>query len=347
MKLLEKYILGKLELKNRVVMPPMDTYEAKDGFVNEFHIAHYGARAIGNVGLIIQEVTAVRSDGRISEQDLGIWSDEHIEGLKKLVDSVHRLGSKIGIQIGDAGRKGLVKGGDILSSSNIPFNDYFGIPRKMEKEDILSLINDFKLAARRAESAGYDYLELHAAHGYLINQFLSTFSNDRDDEYGGSFVNRAKLLGEILAEVRKEFKGLVSIRVSAYEWAEGGYSPSDLAKVLVNFKEYLDVIHVSSGGTVNEGNLSFYPGYQLSFAKVIKEIMGIPVIAVGQIDNFDLAEFAIRDLDIDLIAVGRGLLRNPNWIMDEAFKNNIKIDARKATSRAYFRDRFVEKDLKK
>ncbi|QXW65164.1 hypothetical protein KX935_04840 [Streptobacillus moniliformis] len=347
MKLLEKYVLGNLELKNRIVMPPMDVYEAEDGYVNEFHLAHYGARAIGNVGLIIQEVTSVRKDGRISEQDLGIWSDDHIEGLKKLVDTVHKLGSKIGVQIGDAGRKGLVKNADILSSSDISFSDYFPKPRKMEKEDILSLINDFKLAAKRAQVAGYDYLELHAAHGYLINQFLSSFSNNREDEYGGNLKNRAKLLGEILNEVRKEFKGVIGIRISAYEWAEGGYLPEDLAKVLIDFKHNIDIIHVSSGGTVNEGILSFYPGYQLSFAKTIKEIVGLPVITVGQIDSFDLAEFAIRDLGIDLIAAGRALLRNPNWIIDEAFKNNIDISSRKSIKRAYYRERFVEKNLKK
>ncbi|WP_073507557.1 hypothetical protein [Streptobacillus notomytis] len=347
MKLLEKYVLGNLELKNRIVMPPMDIYEAEDGYVNDFHLAHYGARAIGNVGLIIQEVTAVRKDGRISEQDLGIWSDDHIEGLKKLVESVHKLGSKIGIQIGDAGRKGLVKNADILSSSDLPFSDYFAKPRKMEKGDILSLINDFKLAARRAEIAGYDYLELHAAHGYLINQFLSSFSNNREDEYGGSLKNRARFLGEILEEVKKEFKGIIGVRISAYEWIEGGYSSTDLANVLIDFKENINVIHVSSGGTVNDGTLSFYPGYQLNFAKTIKQIVGLPVIAVGQIDNFDLAEFAIRDLGIDLIAAGRALLRNPNWIIEEAFKNNIDIPSRKSIKRAYYKERFVEKNLKK
>ncbi|CAM3103142.1 hypothetical protein STFE110948_02400 [Streptobacillus felis] len=347
MELLDKFYLGDLELKNRVVMPPMDTYESINGFVNEFHFAHYGARAIGNVGLIIQEVTSVRADGRISTQDLGIWKDEHVEGLKKLVDSVHKLGSKIGIQIGDAGRKGLIKDGDILSSSNIPFNDYFNKPRKMNKQDILNVINDFKLASRRAQLAGYDYLELHAAHGYLINQFLSEFSNDRNDEYGGSFENRTRFLKEILVEVRKEFRGVVGIRVSAFEWTKDGYLPEELAKALLSFKDSFDIVHVSSGGTVNEGELSFYPGYQLNFAKKMKAILNKPVISVGQIDSFDIAELAIREFDIDLIAVGRALLRNPNWIMDESFKNGLEMESRKVINRGYYRERFLEKKLRK
>lgn len=348
MKLLEKNNLKNLELKNRIIMPPMDTYISQDGFVNNYHLAHYGSRAIGGVGLIIQEVASVRKDGRISKNDLGIWDDKFIPGLKNLVDMVHSLDTKIGIQLSDAGRKGFDKEGTILAPTEERFSDYFPVPKKMDIEDIENIKKDFFNAIIRAKEIGYDLIELHAAHGYLLSEFISPLVNKLENGYGGDILSRFRIIKEILEFARKNFDGVLSLRVSASEWVENGISIDELCSGLNSIKELIDIIHVSSGGTINDGILDFHPGYQIRFAKEIKEKVGLPVIAVGLIDNFDLAEYALKYENIDYIAFGRALLRNPNFIYDECNKNNLKFDTNYAAiKRAYFNDRFVIKNLKR
>lgn len=344
MKILETFEVKNLKLKNRVVMPPMDLFISKDGYANDIHLTHYSARALGQVGLIIQEVTAIREEGRISNEDLGIWDDKFIPNLKKIVDTVHNLGSYIGIQLGDAGRKCMIKGVKKYSSTDKAFSKLYEKPIKMSKEDIQNFKNDFVEAIKRAKKVGYDLIEIHAAHGYLISQFISPLVNDRDDEYG---ENKMLLLEEILIEARKVWDKAISIRVSADDWVQDGTDPTKLAKDLEKIKDLFDIVHVSTGGNVNDGVLPFYPGYQLKHAGIIKSIVKKPVISVGLIDNFDVAEIAIRNFDIDLVAVGRGLLRNPNWILEESFKNNLELKCIKSYKRAYFRERLVEKNLKR
>lgn len=348
MKLLEENILKGLNLKNRIIMPPMDTYIATDGFVNNFHIAHYGARAIGDVALIIQEATCVREDGRISKNDLGIWDDKFIKGLKELVDSVHFLGAKIGIQLFDAGRKGFEKENTIFAPTDKEFSDYYAKPKKMDINDIENMKKLFFDAIIRAKKIGYDLIELHAAHGYLLSEFLSPLVNELENEYGGSIKNRIRIIKEILEFARKEFDGVISLRISASEWVDNGISVEELCEGINSIKELIDVVHVSAGGTVNDGVLDFYPGYQIKFAKKIKELTNLPVIAVGLIDNFDLAEYALKNENIDYIAFGRALLRNPNFIFDEKNKNNLDLNTKyPAIKRAYFKDRFIMKNLKR
>lgn len=344
LKILEKAKFGKLELKNRIIMPPMDIYEAKDGFANIYHRTHYFSRAIGGVGLIIQEATSVREDGRISMQDLGIWDDKFIPNLKEIVDGVHELGTYIGIQLNDAGRKAkLDYEAEILSASDIRFSNYYPQPKKMDKEDILECIQNFKNAAIRAKKIGYDYIEIHAAHGYLLNQFISPNVNNREDEYKDRYL----LLKQVLEAIREVYSGTLGIRVSADEWVEEGLNPEDIANGLKDFENLFDIVHVSTGSTINDGVLPFYPGYQLRHAKKIKEILNKPVIGVGLIDNFDLAEFAIRDYGLDYIAVGRAILRNPNWIKEQCVKNKIDFKTRIAIDRSYFSERFIMKNIKR
>lgn len=344
-KLLENSFLKDLKLKNKIIMPPMDTYSAVDGYANDFHVVHYGSRV--STGLIIQEATSVREDGRISDKDLGIWDDKFIPGLKKIVTTVHNLGGLIGIQLGDAGRKSSLKGKKLIAPSDVRFSEYYEDVVKMSKKDIKEVINLFKNAAIRAKECGYDLIEIHGAHGYLVSQFISSFSNKRNDEYGGSLENRFRFLKEILFEIREVYNGILGVRISADEWVDGGMKPLDIVKGLEIVKEYIDFVDVSTGGTVNDGTLPFYPGYQLEHAKIIKENIKLPVIAVGLIDNFDLAEYAIRNFNIDFIAVGRAILRNPNWIYEQCYANNIEIESNIVTKRSFVNDRFVDKNLKR
>lgn len=315
-KLFASYILKDLELKNRIIMSPMCMYSAgDDGKVTDWHIIHYASRAVGGVGLIIQEATAVESRGRISSNDLGIWDDSQIDGLKKIVDTVKSSGAKIGIQLGHAGRKCEAESEKIIAPSSIAFSEEYRVPDEMTKEDIKTVVEAFKAAAQRAKQAGYDILEIHGAHGYLINQFLSPAANKREDEYGGSPENRARILKEIIRAVREvwpEEKPLM-LRVTAEDYVDGGNHPEDLAVLINLVKEYgLDLIDVSSGGVVSAAPKVFQ-GYQVKFAEVIKEKTGLPVVAGGLIIDPNMAEEILQNNRADMVFIGRALLRNPYW----------------------------------
>lgn len=338
-KLFSSFKVKNIELKNRIVMAPMCMYSAEnDGKAKEWHYIHYATRAIGGTGLIIQEATAVESRGRISDRDLGIWEDSQIEGLRRIVSGCKRHGAVMGIQLAHAGRKCEVLKEKIIAPSAEAFSEEYKTPKEMNKEDIKAVAEAFKEGTRRAAEAGYDIIELHGAHGYLINQFLSPLSNKRTDEYGGSKENRARFLKEILAAVREVWpmNKAIILRVSAEDYEEKGNHPEDLAEMINIVKlEGLDVIHVSSGG-VAPIPISVYPGYQIKFAEIIKEKTGLPVIAGGLIATAELAEEIVQNNRADLVFLARELLRNPYWPLEAA--HELKADI--AWPQQYERGRF-------
>lgn len=315
-RLFSNYIIKDLELKNRIVMAPMCMYTADDdGKAKEWHQQHYATRAVGGVGLIIQEATAVESRGRISGNDLGIWEDSQIEGLKKIADTCKKYGAKMGIQLGHAGRKCEAENERIIAPSPIAFSDEYKVPNEMTKNEINEVIQAFMDAAKRCVEIGYDIIEIHGAHGYLINEFLSPLTNKRTDEYGGSKENRARFLKEVLQAVRKVWpmeKPLL-LRVSAEDYLEEGNHPQDLAELINLVKdEGVDLVDVSSGGVVSIAPKAFQ-GYQVKFAEVIKEKTSLPVIAGGLIIEPHMAEEILQNRRADLVFFGRALLRNPYW----------------------------------
>lgn len=315
-KLFSSFKIRDIELKNRVVMAPMCMYSAEnDGKAKPWHYIHYASRAIGGVGLIIQEATAVESRGRISDRDLGIWEDSQIEGLKGIVDECKKHGTVMGIQLAHAGRKCEVEKETIIAPSAIAFDEKYKTPKEMSREDIKNVIESFKNAAKRAKDIGYDVIELHGAHGYLINEFLSPLSNKRSDEYGGSIENRARFLKEITAAVREVWpqEKTIILRVSAEDFVQEGNHPEDLAEAINIVKsEGIDIVDVSSGAVV-PAPINVYPGYQVRYAEIIKEKTGLPVIAGGLIISADMAEEIIQNDRADMIFLGRELLRNPYW----------------------------------
>lgn len=315
-KLFASYILKDLEFKNRIVMSPMCMYSAdNDGKANQWHLIHYASRAVGGVGLIIQEATAVESRGRISANDLGIWDDSQIENLKKIVDTVKNSGTKIGIQLGHAGRKCEAENERIIAPSSIAFSEEYRVPNEITKEEIKMVVEAFKGAAARALKIGYDILEIHAAHGYLINQFLSPVTNKRSDEYGGTLENRARFLKEVISAVREVWPAEkpLMLRVTAEDYVDKGNHPQDLADI-INFvkDEGIDMVDVSSGGVVSIAPNAFQ-GYQVKFAEIIKEKTGIPVVAGGLIIDPNMAEEILQNNRADMVFIGRALLRNPYW----------------------------------
>jgi NADPH2 dehydrogenase len=320
-KVFSNYKFKNLELKNRIVMAPMCMDSADEqGNVSSWHFLHYGSRAIGGTGLIIVEATAVESRGRITAMDLGIWSDSHVEGLKKIVEECKSHGAKMAIQLAHAGRKCEVITEDIVAPSSIAFNEKYKTPIEMSKEDINEVVNSFKEGARRAKEAGFDVIEIHGAHGYLINEFMSPLANKRTDEYGGSAENRGRILREVIKAVREVWTEELPLilRVSAEEYAEGGNKSEDTAEIINLVKDAgIDMINVSSGGIVGV-HINTYPGYQISFAETIKANTNLPVIGGGLVTSALMAEEILQNNRADLVFLGRELLRNPYWPLQAA-----------------------------
>ncbi|MBW4829260.1 MAG: NADPH dehydrogenase NamA [Clostridiaceae bacterium] len=326
-KLFSSAKIKNLELKNRIVMAPMCMVASDDkGYVKDWHEIHYGSRAIGGTGLIILEATAVESRGRIKNGDLGIWDDSHIEGLSRIVKTSKVLGAKVGIQLAHAGRKCEVKSEKIIAPSPIAFDNSYSTPEEMTKDDINIVINAFKEGAIRANEAGFDTIEIHGAHGYLINEFLSPLTNKRKDDYGGSLENRTRFLREIIREINTVWpkdKPII-LRVSGEEYVSDGNHPEDLVDIINLVKgEGIDIINVSSGAVVH-ANIDAYPGYQVPFAETIKKGTGLPVIAGGLITEPEMAEEILKNNRADFIFLGRELLRNPYWPLEAA--NKLKED---------------------
>jgi NADPH2 dehydrogenase len=313
--LFDTYKIKDTTFKNRAVMAPMCMYQADEtGKANMFHILHYGTRATGGLGMVILEATSVDPDGRISLNDLGIWSDDHIEGLKSVCDVIKSQNTVAGIQINHAGRKARVK--HPIAPSAVAFNNEEQLPAAMTKDDIKKVINDFKLAAKRAHKAGFDMLEIHAAHGYLIYQFLSPISNHRKDEYQDGVLFLEELIKAVNEVWPKE--KLLGIRISATEYSEAGITV-DMAIDIINRVKGLgiDLLHVSSGGNVI-ANIKLFPGYQLGLAQKMKEKTGLATIGGGLITDLKLSEFALNQNMADFIFYGRVLLREPYFLLNRA-----------------------------
>ncbi|WP_248925747.1 NADPH dehydrogenase NamA [Paenibacillus hamazuiensis] len=306
--------IKEMTLKNRIVMSPMCMYscEKKDGKVTNWHKTHYTSRAVGQVGLIIVEATAVTPQGRISEQDLGIWSDEHVEGLAELVRLVHEQDAKIGIQIAHAGRKSQVSG-PIAAPSAVPFSETSKMPEALSADQVAETVHAFVSAAARAKQAGFDVIEIHAAHGYLINQFLSPLANHRDDGYGGDAERRYRFLREIVDGIRRIWDGPLFVRISANEYHPEGNSIEQYVEYARKMKDQgVDLVDCSSGSVVNYP-ITAYPGYQVPYAEAIKRQAGILTGAVGLITEPAHAEEIVAGGRADLVFLARELLREPYW----------------------------------
>ena len=337
MKLFTPIQLRNMQLPNRIVMSPMCMYSCLDGVPNEFHKVHYGSRAQGGTGLIMFEATGVEPRGRITNKCMGLWNDEQAENLAEIVQFIHQNSqSKTGIQLAHAGRKGSTWNGQQISEeegwktvapSPLPYKPGERIPHELTVEEIKQLIQDFGQAACRAVEAGFDVIEIHAAHGYLIHQFLSPLSNHRTEMYGGSFENRTRFLMEIVSEVNQHLDDYhpLFVRISATEYAENGWDLSDSVQLAQMLKENdVDLIDISSGGNIHGAKIGVFDGYQVPFSAQIKREADIPTGAVGLITRAEQAEEILHQNQADLIFLGRELLRNPYWAVQAAFENKIE-----------------------
>lgn len=327
-KLFEPFTIRNVTFKNRIVMAPMCMYSSHndDGMIEDWHKIHYATRAVGQVGLIIVEATAVQPEGRISAQDLGIWSDKHVDGLTETVRLMKQHGAKTGIQLAHAGRKATVEG-DIYAPSSIAFNDKYKTPVEMTIHDIKETIQAFKDGAIRAKKAGFDVIELHGAHGYLINEFLSPLSNKRTDEYGGSAENRYRILREIIDVVRTVWDGPLFNRISAHDYTEGGMTPELYVQMVKWMKEQgVDLIDVSSGALVPAA-IDAFPGYQVPFSETIRKDADIATGAVGLITTGIQAEEILKNNRADMILLARELLRDPYFAYTAAKELGVEIEA--------------------
>ena len=333
--LFEPMQLRSIELKNRIVVSPMCQYSAEDGFANDWHFVHLGSHAVGGAALVFTEATAVSPDGRISPEDLGIWKDEHIEMLKRIVSFIKKQGAVPGMQLAHAGRKASHhspwKGGKALTTaegawqtlapSAIPFKEEEPVPKAMDKKDIKQLINDFRLAAVRAMKAGFKIIEIHAAHGYLLNEFMSPLSNQRTDEYGGSFENRIRIVLEVIQAIREVWNDKLPlfIRISSTDWVDGGWTGEDSVKFASAIKDKgVDLIDCSSGGISPLQKIPVAPLYQVPFAEKIKKETGMLTGAVGLITQTKEAEQILNKQQADLIIMARQLLRDPYFPLHAA-----------------------------
>ncbi len=350
-RLFSSLTIRETEFKNRIFMAPMCQYSCTGGETAEWHLVHYGTRAVGGAGLIIMEATAVSPEGRISPDDAGIWDDKFIAGLKKITEIIKANNSVPGIQIAHAGRKGSVnsewkggapcpvnEGGWIpVAPSPIPFNDSFPLPKELNTSEIKEIIEKFRLAAQRAVKAGFEVIEIHMAHGYLVHQFLSPLSNKREDEYGGNLENRCRLSVEIADAVRKEIPSSMPlfVRISATDWTKHGWDPDQSVELVKKLKECgVDFIDCSTGGNVYGAVIPVGPGYQVQFSEKIKEETGILTGAVGMITLPEQAENIIASGAADAVLLGKELLRNPYWPLKAAGKLKSKVEWPKQYLRA-------------
>lgn len=311
-------------------MAPMCMYSAlNDGKATDWHLAHYLTRAVGKVGAIVLEATGICEAGRITENDLGLWEDDQIPGLKRIVEGVKANGTIIGIQLNHAGRKKKTSG-EIVAPSPVP---YPGLKQPQEINNIKEIIASFRSAVLRAKKAGFDFIQIHGAHGYLINQFLSPLTNKRTDAYGGSLENRSRFLKEVILAIREVWDGVLSLRISAEEYQPEGNHPKDLVEIIKHLPR-LDIINVSSGGVVDVQPQA-YPGYQIEAAKTIKKGTGYPVVAGGLISSGEFAEAILEREEADLVYFGRELLRNPYFPLQVAGELGEDITWPKQYQRAY------------
>jgi 2,4-dienoyl-CoA reductase-like NADH-dependent reductase (Old Yellow Enzyme family) len=316
---------------NRAFVSPMCQYSSTDGYASDWHFVHLGSRAVGGAGLVLTEATAVLPEGRISPQDLGIWMDDHIEALARIVRFIHEQGSVAGMQLAHAGRKastyrpweghGTVpesSGGwkNVVAPSPLAFADHYPMPQALSIDAIKNIVSAFAVAARRACEAGFGVIEIHAAHGYLIHEFLSPLSNQRTDAYGGSFENRTRILRETVAAVRGSWpeRAPLFVRISATDWIDGGWNIQHSVELARQLKELgADLIDCSSGGNVPHAKIPVGPGYQTQFAEQIRRGADILTGAVGVITSPVQAEHILVTGQADVVILARELLRDPYW----------------------------------
>jgi len=329
--------LREVTLRNRIIVSPMCQYSSEDGFANDWHLVHLGSRAVGGSALVFTEATAVTPEGRISPQDLGIWKDEHVPELARVVRFIDGQGAVAGMQLAHAGRKASTqppwKGSRVLAAgedggfrpiyapSPIPFRPEDPVPEELDSKGIARIVKAFGDAAERALRAGFRVLELHAAHGYLLHEFLSPLSNRRTDAYGGPFENRIRMLLEVTRSVRARWpdRWPLFVRISATDWAEGGWDVEqsvELSRRLA--REGVDLIDCSSGGLLPGVKVPVGPGYQTAFAERIRREAAIKTGAVGMIRGADQAEHIVRSGQADAVLIARQLLREPYWPLKAA-----------------------------
>jgi 2,4-dienoyl-CoA reductase-like NADH-dependent reductase (Old Yellow Enzyme family) len=328
--LFDPLVLKGLTLSNRIIVSPMCEYSSVDGFANDWHFVHLGSRAVGGAALVFTEATAVTAEGRISPDDLGIWKDDHVETLERIVRFVHGQGNAAGMQLAHAGRKGSTAapwkdraavppsagGWQPIGPTGEAFTSGYPVPRALDTAEIPAVADAFKQAARRALAAGFDLVEIHAAHGYLIHQFLSPLSNRRTDRYGGSFDNRIRLCLEVAGAVRSVWPAArpVFVRISATDWSEGGWDIEQAIELCRRLAALgVDLIDCSSGGSVPNARIPIGPGYQTPFAERIRREAGIATGTVGLITSPVQADHVIRSGQADCVVLARELLRDPYW----------------------------------
>lgn len=334
-KLFEPLRIRSAELKNRIVVSPMCEYSSEDGFANDWHLVHLGSRAVGGASLVIAEATAVSPEGRITPDDLGIWKDDHIQYLSRITNFIKTQDSIPGIQLAHAGRKASHsspwKGARPLLDSEgawttvapspIAYKDGDRIPQELTKDGILNVINDFQMAAQRSMKAGFEMIEIHAAHGYLLNEFLSPLSNTRTDEYGGTLNNRIKILIEIVDVVRQVIghQKPLFVRISATDWTDEGWTIEDSVLLAKELKlREVDLIDCSSGGNVHGVKIPVQPMYQAHLAETVRKEAGILTGAVGLITTAGQAESILAKEMADIVLMARQLLRDPYFPLHAA-----------------------------
>jgi 2,4-dienoyl-CoA reductase-like NADH-dependent reductase (Old Yellow Enzyme family) len=329
--LFEPLVIRDITFANRVFVSPMCEYSSTDGYANDWHFVHLGSRAVGGAGLVLTEATAVLPEGRISPQDLGIWNDDHIEPLARIARFIHEQGSVAGMQLAHAGRKastyrpwagsGTVpesNGGwsDVVAPSALPFAAHYPMPRALSIDGIQNIVSAFAAAARRACEAGFRVIEIHAAHGYLIHEFLSPYSNRRTDNYGGSFENRTRILRETVAAVRDAWpeRAPLFVRISATDWIDGGWDIQQSVALARQLTELgADLIDCSSGGNLAQAKIPVGPGYQTQFAEQVRREANILTGAVGMITSPAQAEHILVTGQADAVIIAREFLRDPYW----------------------------------
>jgi 2,4-dienoyl-CoA reductase-like NADH-dependent reductase (Old Yellow Enzyme family) len=342
MRLFDPIKIQDLTFANRIFVSPMCQYSSDDGFANDWHLVHLGSRAIGGPALVLTEASAVLPEGRISPQDLGIWKDEHIEPLQRITSFIRSQGTFAGMQLAHAGRKASTRrpwegvgtvpvaqgGWAPFAPSPIAFDENHATPVALDEADIHAIVDAFGYAAARAFRAGFQVLEIHAAHGYLIHEFLSPISNKRNDAYGGSLANRSRILCEVISSVRRVWPESfpLFVRISASDWIEGGWDIEQSVD-LVNVIRALgvDLIDCSSGGLSPAQKIALEPGYQVPFAERIRRETGILTGTVGLIEVPDQAEAVVRDGKADVVLFAREFLRRPYWPLEVAGKMGVPV----------------------
>jgi 2,4-dienoyl-CoA reductase-like NADH-dependent reductase (Old Yellow Enzyme family) len=354
--LFSPFQLRSIEFRNRIGVSPMCQYSSEDGFANDWHLVHLGSRAQGGAGLVMLEAAAVLPEGRISPADLGVWKDEHIPDLRRIAEFIHAQGSRAGMQLAHAGRKASTaapfEAGRVLvrpeeggwqpyAPSAIAFSPDYAVPAELNSSGIQAVVEGFRQAARRVLEAGFDFVEIHSAHGYLLHEFLSPLANHRTDAYGGSFDNRTRLVLEVVDAVRHGWPERLPlfVRISATDWAEGGWNIDESVQLAQRLREHgVDLVDASSGGLVHDAKIPVAPGFQVGFAARIRREVGIATAAVGLITEPAQANDIIAEGEADLVFLARAIpigryMQRLHWANRQAGRNSICAQRRRGHPR--------------